>query len=462
MNVRVNHKTNTPFFHRLLKNPARIITLSFVGMIITGTLLLMLPIATKMPQGISFSAALFTATSACCVTGLTIFDTFTAFTLFGQIVILALIQFGGLGLVTFATLFNVAVRKKLGLTSAHLAQESVLSDNLGDIKSIFYMIFKVTFALEFIATAVLSTVFVPEFGLRGIYVALFTSVSAYCNAGFDVLGFVRTDSSMMIFNNNPVVLITLMLLIIVGGLGFVVYYDLACYKKRKRLLLHTKIVLIMSGLLIVLGAVLFMFTEWHNPSTLGNMKTWQKILNSFFISVSCRSAGFAPFDASNLNGSTKLISVVLMFIGVAPGSTGGGVKLTTIAVLIMTVVCVIRGKSDTIILGRRVDKQTIYKSISVVVISFAIVLFAFCAINFTVHENYMATEIDALYEAVSAFGNVGLSVGVSRYANLITRLALTLTMFFGRVGPISIILSISQHSSGEKHQVIPDGKVIVA
>ncbi len=365
-------KINHP--NKLFTNPARVIVLSFALLILIGTLFLMLPMCAKSGVATSFPDALFTATSATCVTGLIVFDTFAHFTVAGQLVILFLIQLGGLGLITFATFFNIAIRRKMGLKSLNLAKESISTGSFNDVGQLIKMVFTMTFIFECIGALVLMTVFIPEFGGVGIYISIFLAVSSFCNAGFDILGFQGEYSSVTHYFDNPVVLITIMALIVCGGLGFIVWHDLYHSIKTKKVSMHTKIVIWTTIFLIIFGGIIFMVFEWNNTYTIGNMTSSEKVLNSFFLSVSSRTAGYNSFPLENMYGISKLFCVILMFIGAAPGSTGGGIKVTTFIVIVMTVVSVISGKEDTVIHKRKVDKPVVYKSLAIAITAFIAVI----------------------------------------------------------------------------------------
>lgn len=453
-------KSKKTIFSRFLSNPARVIASSFALLVIIGTFLLMLPISTRDAMGTSFLDALFTATSATCVTGLVIKDTFTHFSIFGQSIILFLIQLGGLGLVTFATFFNIAIRKKIGLKSLYVAKESVNSNSMFDMGRLIKMIFLLTLIFELIGAVALSTVFVPKYGSMGIFISVFISISAYCNAGFDILGFEGQFSSLTSQSSEPLVLITIMALIICGGLGFIVWQDLYGYRHREKLMLHTKIVLISSVVLIIIGTFIFGLFEWNNISTIGEMSNGDKILNSFFQSITTRTAGFNTIPIENTLGVTRILMIFLMFIGAAPGSTGGGVKITTAYVLFMTIVCVIQGKDETIIGGRKVDKSLVYKSLSVLFIGIIIVFLSTATIYFTSHSGVVFSELDAFFESVSAFATVGLSSGVTALANTASKIVLIITMFIGRVGPVSLALSLAMRH-GNKSKILPEAKIMV-
>ena len=320
---------------QVVSQPLRVICLSFALVILVGTILLCLPISSKSREFTPLVNSMFTATSATCVTGLITYDTFTHWSRFGQIVILLLIQIGGLGLVTFSTFFTVIAGKKLGLREMQLAQESINFGSMANIHKMLMGIVGTVLACEGIGALLMSTAFIPKYGAEGIYISCFLAVSAFCNAGFDVLGRESEYISLCNYNGVPIVMYTIMALIIVGGLGFVVWKDIASYSSTKKLTLQSRVVLVMTAPMIVLGAVFFWAYEWDN--TMAGLTFGEKITAGLFQSVTCRTAGFNSIDQATLNPISKGISSMLMFIGAAPGSTGGGVKITTFSVLIMTV-----------------------------------------------------------------------------------------------------------------------------
>ena len=445
----------------LITSPARAICLSFFAVIAAGTLLRMLPVSSQDGRFTPLLDALFTATSATCVTGLVVFDTATKWSLFGQLVILALIQIGGLGLVTITTFFNLALGKRLGFRSIQRAQEAINVDGAMDINRMIRIVVKASLAAEGIGALLLLTVFVPKYGLHGVFISVFLAISAFCNAGFDILGFESQYISLTNYGSNPVVMLTITALIIVGGLGFVVWNDLLEYRKNRRLMLQSRVVLVITGILIVAGTAMFLLCEWNNPATLGSMPLGDKLWASYFQSVTTRTAGFNTIDIPNLNPITKTLSMVLMFIGAAPGSTGGGIKVTTIAVVAMTVMSVIRGGDDTVVMRHKVPKSTVYRSLTILVLGGLLVIVAGSVMYFTIPENSIETGIDAMFEAVSAFATVGISSGVTAVANVPSKLILILTMFTGRVGPISFVLSLAAKGTGNRNQVMPDGRIMV-
>lgn len=451
-------KVRTSFF----TNPARVIVLSFALLIIVGTLLLMMPFSSRSGRFTDLLTSLFTATSASCVTGLVVVDTYTHWSFLGQIIILMMIQIGGLGLITFTTFFNVALRKKIAIHSMRLASESVNSTDVFNTRQMIYRIIAITLSIELIGAIILSFTFIPEFGSNGIYYSIFIAISSFCNAGFDVFGFICPNSSLRAFASTPSVLIPVMSLIVLGGLGFIVWSDILTYRKQKKLILHTKIVLIATAFLIVIPAILFLIFESTNSHTFGNMDIGDKIINSFFQSITTRTAGYDTVDNSLLSPISKMLSILLMFIGGAPGSTAGGIKVTTFIVLAMTVVSVIRGKNDTIIGGKRIDKSVVYKALAVAFIAVLAIGLSTSIIYFTNDGEGDILGINALYESVSAFSTVGLTTGITEISNTISRIILILTMFIGRVGPVSLALSLALRSNSKtKNQVIPEGKIMV-
>lgn len=442
--------------------PARTITMSFLLIILVGTFLLMLPISSKDGSFTPLRHAFFTATSATCVTGLVIYDTFSKWTYFGQGVILAMIQIGGLGLVTFVTFFNYAIGKKLGLRRMQLASEAINAETFTDSGTLIKMIIKFSLAVEALGALVLMTAFIPRMGSKGIWTSVFLSISAFCNAGFDLLGGKVPFSSLSEYSSNPLVLFTIMFLIITGGIGFLAWYDLKKYFRTNHLEVHTKIVLLITLILIVSGAVVFAFSEWNNSLTIGNMNFGDKLMNSLFQSVTCRTAGFNSFDTSSMTPIGKIFSIMLMYIGAAPGSTGGGIKVTTIVVLIMTVVSILRNKDETIILGRRIDKNVVYRAITIAMLSIPVIFISAVTIFSSINKHTPVTGLDTTFEVVSAFATVGLSAGITSCVTLFAEILLCFVMLLGRVGTITLILSLTLNSIDKtKKQIVPEGKILV-
>ena len=394
------------------------------------------------------------------MTGLTIYDTWSHFSMIGQGVIVCLIQIGGLGLLTLTGFFYSLMRRKVGLRTAQLTQESISADTRSNTQSLLRMVIVVTFTTELIGCLLMLPMLVPEYGNYGIFMAVFLSISAYCNAGFDLFGFLDPGASLIPVQDNYPLLAVISALIICGGLGFIVWQDVLVYRRNRRLHFHTRTVLLMTAILLLSGTLLFALMEWSNPATLGDMSIGEKFAHAFFQSVTCRTAGFMSFDQTAMYDVSKIVSVVLMFIGAAPGSTGGGIKLTTALILFMTVVSVTRGEEDTIVMKRRIDKSVVYRSLAVAFLAACMVLFTTLVLLVTSE----VSTVDALYETVSAFGTVGLSVGVTTETNWIGQLALIFTMFFGRIGPVAFALSLSMRpkSPASRLRQEPEGKVWVA
>lgn len=439
-------------------SPTRLIVSSFLVVIVTGALLLMLPFATR--NGITPVQAFFTATSATCVTGLVVLDTYQGFTLFGQTVVICLIQIGGLSLVTLASFFTLALRRRVGFRSMKLASESIGTSNVAEARGLLLVVMKLAAFFEGLGFLLLLPVFVPEYGAEGIFISIFLSISAFCNAGFDILGRTQSYVSLMGYASNWYVQSIIMFLIVAGGLGFLVWHDLGQWRKTHHLSIHTKVVLFCTILLIVGGTVGFGFLEWNNPATLGSMTAGDKIVNSMFQSISARTAGFNTIDLASMSSITKCMLCVLMFIGAAPGGTGGGIKVTTFSVILVTVASVVTGREDAQIFRRRIDKKTVYQALSIAMLSLGVVIFVTLVVFFNCGE--VISPLDCLYEVVSAFGTVGCSVGVTGQMHPLALIITMITMFIGRVGPVSLAISLaSQRREQGKFDILPEGKISV-
>lgn len=443
--------------HRSNQSPTRTIVVSFVVVIAIGTLLLSLPFSTR--NGITLLDAFFTATSATCVTGLVVVDTYSAFTPFGQAVVLALIQVGGLGLVTLTSFFTLFIRRRMGFRSLQVAGESISASNLEEVRHLLRVVIRVALLCEGVGAVLLCFAFIPQFGTEGIWISIFTSVSAFCNAGFDILGRLTPYTSLTTYTGNWYVQAIVMALIISGGLGFIVWQELAILRRTRRLSLHSKVALSGTAFLIISGTVLFALLEWNH--VLAGMDVGDKVVASLFQSVSARTAGFNSVDLAQTTLMTRMMMCVLMFIGAAPAGTGGGIKVTTFSVLVMTMICVVKGKDDVTIFGRRIPKHAVYRSLSIAILSLLAVITAAVTIFF--NTGATVDEFNCLFEAVSAFGTVGLSVGATSAMEPVAKLITILTMFIGRVGPVSLAISLSMPdvSARSKWEVLPEGKIIV-
>lgn len=439
--------------------PARTLCLGFLIIIIVGTLLLWLPFASKAEGSTPFFDCLFTATSATCVTGLIVADTFTNWTIFGQIVIALLIQVGGLGFVTIITFFNIAAGKKLGYRTMANASDGLTESTFQGGRRIFISIMKYSMIIEGAGAVLLSIAFVPKHGGFGIWMGVFTSITAFCNAGFDLCGITGEYSSLTNFSGDPLVLMTVALLVIIGGLGFIVWENFLNIRKIRKLSLHTKAVLITTGALLAGGTLFYLVSEWSNPATLGTMNFGEKLMNAFFSSVTARTAGYNSISVEGMSDFSLLGTCILMFVGASPASTGGGIKTTTLLVLIMTVVSYIRNKNDVEILKHKIDKLAVYRTLTVTLLSLIAVILCFSVLYFTVPGE--VSGVKCLFEAVSAFSTTGLSAGVTAIAGTAGRILIIMTMYIGRVGPVSLVLSMLMNTSKRKNLVVPDGQIIV-
>ena len=435
----------------------KLVALSFICLILIGTFLLMLPISVKTST-VSFLDALFTATSASCVTGLIMFDTFTKWSLFGQIVILCLIQIGGLGFITIMTMLSRFIKKQVSLKEKLILRESVGTIYNGDLRSLVNVVLTGTVLFELIGAAVLSTQFIPKMGLKnGLYTSVFLSVSAFCNAGFDVLGRIEPGSSLITVNDNPVIIVTISLLIIIGGIGFIVWYDILKNKRRfKKMMLHTKLTLITTTLLLFIGAVLFAVFEWNG--TLSDMPVWQKILNAFFASVTPRTAGFNSIAISKMRAPSTMLTYILMFIGGCAGSTAGGIKTTTLAVLVLCTVSTLKNKRDIEIFSRRITPDTVKKSAAIVTINFMIVFAASSIISMCQKE--LAYK-DILFECFSAIGTVGMTAGITPSLEIPAKMIITIMMFIGRVSSLVFAFSLMMDANTATSTKKPSGSLMI-
>lgn len=441
-------------------NSTAVISLSFLAVIILGTVLLMLPFSSASGNFTDPLTAFFTSVSATCVTGLVLVDTGSYWSTFGQLVILSMIQIGGLGLVTLVSFFYFILGRKMGLHSIQMASESVNSNGFADVKQIVKKIITISFACELAGALLLMISYVPKFGAKGVYLSFYLSVTAFCNAGFDVTGMTAEPfSSLTTLSSDPVTLLVIPLLIISGGLGFVVWNEIIQYKNTRKFSFQAKLVLGSTVFLIISGTLLTMITEWNNPSTLEGQSFFYKLGNSFFSSVTLRTAGFNTIDTASITPLSKILSIFYMFIGVAPGSTGGGIKITTFVIVVMTVISVMTNKSDTVILERRIEKSLVYKAISILFIFSIIILISSIIITFT---NDGISGLDAAYEVTSAISTTGLSVGVTSKCNNFSLLLLCLIMFIGRVGPVSFALSLTIRDPKKgRREAYPEGRLMV-
>ncbi len=436
-------------------NPSKILVLGFAVLILIGTILLMLPVATENGNGLSFLNALFTATSATCVTGLVVVDTQDTFSIFGELVILLLIQIGGLGFMTFASFLFLVLGKKMSLKERLLLKEAINATDLTGIVKLVKRILIFTGVIELIGGIILSIHFSFEMPIaKAIYFGFFHSISNFNNAGFDLMGGFQ---SLTNYVDDPTVVITICALITLGGLGFIVMNDLYEYRKTKRLSLHTKVVLL-SSLILTGGATLFiLLLEFGNDKTLGPLSFVGKVLGALFQGVTPRTAGANTLPIGDLTHATLFLTIFLMFIGAGSGSTAGGIKVTTFAVLIATAWSQVKGREDVVLFRRRIVTEIILKAFTIAVCGMIIVVVVTFILSMTEKSHDF---IMYLFEATSAFGTVGLSMGLTPELSPYGRVLIILTMFAGRLGPLTIGFAITKRRTQETFHH-PKGNILI-
>lgn len=441
---------------KLKLSPVQTIALGFIVMILIGTLLLMLPFASKSRESFGFFNSLFTATSACCVTGLVVADTWTQFSFFGQLVIILLIQVGGLGFMSVALIFSLALGKKMGLRERSVLMESVSSPSIGGVVPFMKRALLGTLAIEGTGAILLSIRFCPEFGFpEGVWYGIFHSISAFCNAGFDLMGRFGQCSSLTHFRSDVYVNVVIMLLIILGGLGFVVWEDIRINRQHfSKYMLHSKIMLTTTALLIFVPAVLLFFME-RNCSMAG-MSVGQRILASVFQSVTTRTAGFNTVDLASLSEGSSLLCDMLMAVGAGAGSTAGGMKVTTFALVIMGVWAFCRGKSEVEAFGRRIDSEQLKRAFRVAAYFVSLSLLG-CFVILAAQPLQLK---DVLFEVFSATATVGLTTGITQSLNAVSRVVIILLMYSGRMGSITVAMAVAEKKSFAKLQK-PVEKIII-
>jgi len=416
-------------------NPSQTIIAGFAAIILGGALMLSLPAASATGQPVPFLTALFTATSATCVTGLVVVDTATQWSPFGQLIILLLIQLGGLGYMTAATLMAMVLGRRIGLRERIVLQEANNLYTIGGVVRFTRTMVLVTLAIEAAGAILLALRWIPQFGLgRGAYYGIFHAVSAFNNAGFDLMGGFR---SMTAFAGDLPVNVILAALIIIGGLGFTVLVDLG--SRPRRFTLHAKVVLSTTVALIVAGTLLVLLLEYRNPETLGRLPLGQKVLAAFFQSVTPRTAGFNTLDVGKMLDPTLMLLIALMFIGASPGGTGGGIKTTTFVAPLAVILSMIRGRPDPEIFRRRLHPVVVYKAVTIALVGIAFVVTMATLLTLTDRVEFLA----ALFEVTSAFGTVGLSTGITPALTTAGRILIMLTVFTGRVGLLTMTFALS-------------------
>lgn len=429
---------------KLKLSTTHIILLSFFIAVILGAVLLTLPISSATGEWTPFVDALFTSTTATCVTGLVVVPTFSAWSIFGHIVILFLIQIGGLGVITIISMLALMMHRKMGLSDRLLIQDAFNLNSLSGLPTFIKKVVLGTFAVEGVGVLLYMTVFVPEFGLKGIWISVFTAISAFCNAGIDIIA----PDSLASYVHNPIINFTTCLLIFLSGIGYIVWWDvirvLKIRKKRrikvlKNLTLHSKIALTATLILIFGGALCIFLFEYNNPLTMKDFTLYQKIQASFFQSVTTRTAGFFTVPQENLTNGSALVSILLMFIGGSPVGTAGGIKTVTITVVIAAAISAIKNKNNVTMFNRTLSKEAVSKAVAVICTSFFI-MFTSTVLLSAVTK---ADALDILYETVSATATVGLTRNLTSSLNTIGKSIIIATMYFGRVGPISLAVALN-------------------
>ena len=418
-------------------SPTKIIAMVFAGIILLGTLLLMLPMASRSGISCGFRPALFTATSATCVTGLVLYDTWTQWSGFGQTVIILLIEIGGLGFMSAASLVVFLLRKKVGLKQRMVMAQALSLTDMEDVVKLQKVVLVGSLGIQLCGALILFCRFLPEFGfVNALKWGLFHAVSAFCNAGFDIFGSISPGSSLLIFQSDPVVLLTLGVLVIVGGLGYFVWQEIVSIRKLGKCSVYTKLVLVSTGSLLLIGTVCFCVLEWNNPDTLGSMHLGDKLLNGFFQSVTVRTAGFAAIDQAKLTDAGKAVAMVLMLIGGSSGSTAGGVKTVTMVVLVLFIAARARGRSTVNVFKRSIPESQVLDAMTIVAIVVSLAVFGSIFICVTSPVSF----VDAAFEAVSALATVGITAGVTPLLSVASQYLIILFMYFGRVGVLTISL----------------------
>ena len=436
---------------RVELNPAQTIVAGFAAIILVGALLLSLPVATESGTSVPFLTALFTATSAVCVTGLVVVDTATTWSLFGELVLLGLIQIGGLGYMVVATLLAMLLGRRIGLRERVALQESHNLYTLGGIVRFTRAILALTLTIEGVGAFLLAVRWIPEFGMvRGLYYAIFHSVSAFNNAGFDLMGGFR---SLTAYVGDPAVTLIIAALIILGGLGFTVLRGLG---GPRRFTLHAKVVLTATTALIGLGMVFILAMEWANPGTLAPLPFAQKLLAAFFASVTPRTGGFNTLDVGRLYEPTLMLTIALMFIGASPGGTGGGIKTTTFVVPLAVIRAMLHGRQDAELFRRRLDPVAVYKAVTIALVGVAFVVTMAMLLSLAEGVPF----IDAAFEVTSGFGTVGLTTGITPSLGAAGRIIVMLSIFAGRVGLLTVAFALTRRQQPANYRY-PEERILV-
>lgn len=418
-------------------SPTKIIALVFAGIILLGAVLLTLPAASRSGVSCGFRPALFTATSATCVTGLVLYDTFSQWSGFGQIVIISLIEIGGLGFMSAASLVVFLLRRKVGLKQRMVMAQALSVTDMEDVVRLQKLVIFGSMGVQAVGALILFVHFQPVYGFRtALKWGVFHAISAFCNAGFDIFGYITPSVSLLEFNSDPVVLITLGMLVIIGGLGFLVWQEIVTVRRFKKFSVYTKLVVVMTFALLTAGTVLFCLLEWNNPATIGTMSVGDKLLNGFFQSVTVRTAGFAAVDQAGLTDASKGVAMILMLVGGASGSTAGGAKVVTMVVLLLFVAARARGRETVCAFKRTIPNGQVMDAMTIVSILVSLAVFGAVFITATSPVSF----VDAAFESVSALATVGITAGATTSLSIAAQILMIIYMYFGRVGVLTISL----------------------
>lgn len=444
---------------RKADHATRVLTLFFLLVIFLGSVLLCLPMASADGKSCGALTAVFTATSATCVTGLSVVDTFTQWSRMGQVILLLLIQVGGLGYMTFVSMFYFLLRRRIGLRERLILQQAMALGELDGVIRLLRLVLAGTFLIEGIGAVILSLRFSAMLGVGdAVFWGVFHAVSAYCNAGFDLLGKFQPSSSLMLFQGDVIVNLTVMVLIILGGLGFFVWNDLLQHRLRwRRLSVYTKLVIVLTTALILGGFGGILLVEWENPGTLGDLPLGQKLLAGLFQSVTTRTAGFCTVDQGGLTGSGKLISTLLMFVGGSSGSTAGGIKTVTVGILFLSAIRGFRGHGEVVVFGRKIAQDQVRSALNIFLLVVSLSLVGGVVVSST---NGLPLG-DSLYEVVSAICTVGLSTGITAGLNVASKILLIVYMFFGRVGIMTISFAFMTSTPPDNAIGRPETRVLI-
>ncbi len=429
--------------------PSQILVLGFLFIILLGAIILSTPFVTKNGESIGFINAFFTSTSAVCVTGLVLVDTGSYWNYIGKTVIIILIQIGGLGFMTMASLLTLVAGKKFTLQKRIVMQESMGAQHLSGIVRITKYAVYMTLTFELIGAIILSFRFIPMYGkAKGIYYSIFHAISAFCNAGFDIMG---TGNSISQFAKDPLVSITISMLVIIGGLGFMVISELLRFKKFKKWSLNAKLVVVSTLILLFIPFIVIFILEYNNPATLKDFSIGEKFIASFFASMTPRTAGFNTIDLNSMRPASLVLTMILMFIGGSPSSTAGGVKTTTVALFFITIISILRGKKDTEAFGRRIPVENVKRAIAVIGIATFFLISSITLLSITEEG---ASFFAIVFETLSAYGTVGLSIGLSAKLTTIGKLIMSLAMFLGRVGALTLLFAATSKLKNPENQLL--------